>query len=146
MRGFCAVLAGLLALALAGGVYLARGAGESAQPEPPAPQDEITETVAVALPELTPQELAGKAVFAEYCATCHGPHGGGVAEIGPPLVYPGYGATELSDADIVAVVRQGVAMKRWKISDMPGVVGISGDEIRAAIAYLRAVQRANGIR
>lgn len=74
----------------------------------------------------------GKAVFATYCASCHGPEGAGL--IGPNLTDAEilHGS---SHAEIVAVVRDGVPSKA-----MPAWSGIlQPDQIDEVAAYVKSI-------
>lgn len=83
--------------------------------------------VAVDDPELS----AGRAVYAENCATCHGTAGGGAA--GTPLNEGSVVATFPEIEDQVAVVADGG-------EQMPPFAGVLTDEqIRAVVRYTREV-------
>lgn len=43
-------------------------------------------------------------------------------------------------------VRQGVRGHHWRFGDVPPVEGVSDEELAQIVAYVRTVQRANGIR
>lgn len=40
---------------------------------------------------------------------------------------------------------QGVRAHHWSFGDMPAVIGLAPADVEPIIAYVRAVQRANGI-
>lgn len=101
--------------------------------------------VKVTLPPLAGDAKIGQRVFAARCAACHGPDAGGVEGAGPPLVHAYYRPGHHGDAAFYLAATNGVRAHHWRFGDMPPVEGITRAEIAAAVAYVRAVQRANGI-
>ncbi|WP_299363290.1 cytochrome c [uncultured Paracoccus sp.] len=87
----------------------------------------------------------GAAAFTASCANCHGRDAAGVDGAGPPLVHRIYEPGHHADMAIVLAVRQGVRAHHWQFGDMAAVEGVSDGELAAIIAYLRELQRANGI-
>ena len=126
------------AMILAAALALAPGA-------PRAGADAVAEVVAVTLPELAGDAAIGQRVFGARCAACHGASAGGVEGAGPPLVHDYYKPGHHGDMAFVLAAQQGVRAHHWRFGDMPPVTGISRAEIVAAIAFVRQVQRANGI-
>lgn len=102
--------------------------------------------VEVTLPNLTAIAREGRSAFIRSCAACHGENGGGRDGIGPPLVHVLYKAGHHGDAAFLLAARSGVRQHHWRFGDMPPVEGISEGEIAGIVAYIRALQRANGIR
>ncbi|OAN47858.1 cytochrome c [Magnetospirillum moscoviense] len=96
-------------------------------------------------PSLTGAALAGKAVFERVCATCHGTALRGTDQ-GPPLIHawyaPGGGH---DDSQVLKVLREGTKGHMWKLGDMPKPEGLKPGEDKPALAYVRAMQAANGI-
>ncbi|CAA7612612.1 conserved exported hypothetical protein [Magnetospirillum sp. LM-5] len=96
-------------------------------------------------PSLTGAALAGKAVFERVCATCHGTALRG-SDQGPPLIHawyaPGGGH---DDSQVLKVLREGTKGHMWKLGDMPKPEGLKAGEDKPALAYVRAMQAANGI-
>lgn len=130
----------LLAILGLSGLYLRPGA-EVAVPAPAA---------ARALAEVSRPELAGEAemgarAFTAFCASCHGETAGGLAGKGPPLIHRIYEPGHHGDGAIMAAVRNGSRAHHWPFGDMPPVEGITDAEIGSIIAFIRAVQKANGI-
>lgn len=106
----------------------------------------IAEMVAVTLPErLEPAEQRGQAVFSARCAECHGPNLGGIDGSGPPLVHKYYEPGHHADMAFVLAAANGVSAHHWSFGDMPPVEGITRAELIDVIAYVRRVQRENGI-
>ena len=88
---------------------------------------------------------AGRIAFAEECAGCHGRLAGGT-ERGPDLIQPAYGRRARSDAQFRRAVREGMPARRGGYGEMPAVKGVSERRLDRMIAFLREVQRVNGIR
>lgn len=101
--------------------------------------------VQVTLPELTGEAALGAKAFAGLCATCHGADAGGINGAGPPLVHKIYEPGHHGDGAFLRAARQGVRSHHWPFGDMPPVTGATDADIRAIIAYVRAVQKENGI-
>ena len=99
----------------------------------------------VTVPQLTDIQMQGEAVFKTNCASCHGVNAAGKDGFGPPLVHRIYEPSHHGDMAFVLAVKQGVRAHHWKFGNMPPVAGVSDPEIQAIIAYVRALQRANGI-
>ena len=95
---------------------------------------------------LAPEEQIGKRAFDAVCAECHGPNAAGREGMGPPLVHDYYKPSHHADMAFVMAAQNGVRAHHWTFGDMPAQSGLSGADVKAIIAYVRAVQRANGIR
>jgi hypothetical protein len=100
---------------------------------------------ALVRPVLTGPALAGQAVFERVCASCHGVSLRGTDQ-GPPLLHAWYapGAGH-DDAQVLQVLRNGAKGHMWKFGDMPKPEGLKPGEDKPALAYVRAMQAANGI-
>lgn len=94
---------------------------------------------------LAPEEQIGKRAFDAVCAQCHGPNAAGRESMGPPLVHDYYKPSHHADMAFVMAVQNGVRAHHWTFGDMPAQSGLTGADVKAIIAYVRAVQRANGI-
>lgn len=102
--------------------------------------------VAVTLPEqLSPQAKIGETAFLEKCAACHGVAGSGTEGIAPPLVHKIYEPSHHGDASFERAAQNGVTSHHWPFGDMPPVDGVTRGDVKNIIAYVRQVQRANGI-
>ena len=88
---------------------------------------------------------AGRIAFAEEFAGCHGRLARG-NERGPDLIQPDYGRRVRSDAQFRRAVREGIPVPRAGYGAMPAVKGVSERRLDRMIAFLREVQRVNGIR
>lgn len=99
----------------------------------------------VRVPTLSAVATAGKGIFDANCATCHGQNGAGVDGAGPPLVHIIYEPNHHADIAFYMAVKQGVRTHHWRFGDMPPVTSVSEEETTKIIAYIRELQRANGI-
>ena len=101
--------------------------------------------VDVTVPELDTLALAGKAAFDANCASCHGANAAGQDGVAPPLVHIIYEPNHHGDRAFYLAAQQGVRAHHWPFGDMPPVEGVSEAEIGRIVAYVRTLQRANGI-
>lgn len=100
----------------------------------------------VVVPTLAGAALEGEAAFETYCQRCHGENAAGKDGFGPPLVHRIYVPGHHSDAAFFSAAANGARAHHWGFGDMPPVEGISAAEVEVVVAYVRALQRANGIR
>lgn len=104
-----------------------------------------TAVVEVKVPAtFTDLAAAGRPAFAKNCAPCHGAVAGGTDK-GPPLVHPIYEPNHHADISFTLAVRRGSRSHHWMFGNMPPVPGVTDAKIPAIIAYVRELQRANGI-
>ncbi len=96
-------------------------------------------------PALSAEAGRGAALFANKCLACHGPNAAG-SDKGPPLVHKIYEPGHHADEAFYRAVQQGVQSHHWPFGNMAPMVDVSDDEIGQIIAYVRALQVANGIR
>ena len=138
------ILAALVGAAIAGGLMFftmlpvrdsvsARGRGNSADRQVMPPD------------ELTAEATMGERAFNAVCADCHGERGAGKAGFGPPLIHKIYERSEHGDAACHLAVRNGVRAHHWTFGDMPPQSGLTTADVNTIVAYVREVQRANGI-
>ena len=134
----------VLVIAAVGGIFWwwTSGAEKMAIP---GRENQIPIVSGIIIPELDAGELAGKAAFEENCAACHGVNAAGNDGFGPPLVHVIYEPNHHGDGAFVVAARNGVRAHHWKFGDMPPVEGITDDEVVLIVAYVRKLQRANGI-
>lgn len=128
-----AILAGVAALGTVAGVYLFSGG------------DQQGVMVDVLVPPLDAEEQHGAELYARNCASCHGDNGAGREGVGPPLVHIIYEPSHHPDGAFYAAVQLGVRAHHWEYGDMPRLSHVTEPEITQIIAYIRALQRANGI-
>ena len=141
VTGF-ALLAVAAALGAAGWVAL--------RPDPrPAspPQAAGGAMVAVTLPaSLSAEAETGARIFGQVCAACHGQNAAGVEGSGPPLVHRIYEPSHHGDEAFQLAVARGVSAHHWRFGNMPPVAGLTRGDVAMVVAYVRALQEANGIR
>jgi len=104
-----------------------------------------TANTSVTLPDLSGTAAEGAELFTQYCVACHGESGGG-SDAGPPLIHKIYEPNHHADQAFLVAALYGVRQHHWQFGNMPPVEGISQDEVIKIVSYVRAVQRANGIR
>ncbi|MEJ8474630.1 c-type cytochrome [Roseibium algae] len=114
-----------------------------AQPE--TTEDFGTPLVKVEVPKLQGEAKAGKGLFNGNCASCHGANAAGREGVAPPLVHRIYEPSHHSDGAFVIAALQGVRAHHWPFGDMPKVEGVTQEDVVKIIAYVRALQKANGI-
>ena len=105
------------------------------------PEDE---TVAVTVPTLSATASIGEQTFEKVCSECHGENAGG-SKKGPPLIHPYYRPGHHADGAIRNAIAVGVRPHHWKFGAMPAQPKVKVTEIQPLIAYIREMQRANGI-
>ena len=144
-------LAIVVALVVIGGsAFLLRNAADR-QDAGMAPEDGAGAAQGAALAEvrvpdsLGPTALIGKRVFEAKCASCHGRNAAGQSGIAPPLVHQIYRPAHHADAAFLLAARSGVRAHHWNFGDMPPVEGLTDADVKAVAAYVRELQRANGI-
>ncbi len=99
----------------------------------------------VKVPPLAGAALAGEKIFNANCGSCHGKNASGKDGIAPPLVHKIYEPSHHSDMAFVLAAKQGVRQHHWSFGNMPPMPDISDQQMSDIIAYVRTLQRANGI-
>ena len=133
----------LLILALIGGAYFWFS---NAYKETSVSNDIAAPIVLVKIPSsLSPKAQAGQMKFEENCASCHGKNAAGQAGIAPPLVHKIYEPSHHGDESFQRAAAYGVRAHHWPFGNMPPVDGLNRTEVADIIAYVRELQRANGI-
>ena len=95
--------------------------------------------------EFSPQAQMGQRAFEAKCASCHGENAAGQNGVAPPLVHKIYEPSHHGDMAFVLAAQNGVRAHHWEFGNMPAVEGVTRSDILAIVAYIRALQRANGI-
>lgn len=92
-----------------------------------------------------PQEFeSGKNKFVAMCSVCHGNWAEGT-DVGPPLVDIVYEPSHHSDRLFLSAIDNGVTQHHWEFGDMPPIPGVSVEDALEMIAFIRWLQRENGI-
>ena len=99
----------------------------------------------VAVPELSGVAKAGEGLFNNYCASCHGANASGQEGKAPPLVHVIYEPNHHGDESFQLAAQNGARAHHWPFGNMPPIEGITKDEVTKIVAYVRALQRENGI-
>ena len=109
--------------------------------------DEGRPIVSVNVPAtLSAQALLGQKTYAANCASCHGRNAAGQDGVAPPLVHIIYEPGHHGDESFQRAVAQGVRAHHWPFGDMSPVDGLTREDVADVVAYIRELQRANGIR
>ena len=95
--------------------------------------------------EFSANAQLGKRVFDGACAACHGANAAGQNGMAPPLVHKIYEPSHHGDAAFLLAAKQGVRAHHWKFGNMPPVEGVTPGDVKMVVAYVRELQRANGI-
>ncbi len=102
--------------------------------------------VDVTVPEtLSANAEIGKVVFEAKCAICHGENAAGQDGVAPPLVHKIYEPSHHGDAAFLLAAKNGVRAHHWRFGNMPPVEDVTDGDVKMIIAYVRELQRANGI-
>ena len=102
--------------------------------------------VALVVPaSFSDQEQIGKRAFDAVCAACHGVNAQGKQGVAPPLVHKIYEPNHHGDMAFVLAAKNGVRSHHWKFGNMPPVKGVTQGDVLNIVAYVRALQRENGI-
>ncbi|PLX37163.1 MAG: cytochrome C [Hyphomicrobiales bacterium] len=104
----------------------------------------LDHVVEISMPPLSGAAATGQALFSENCSSCHGENAVGGAG-GPPLVHNIYEPNHHGDVAFHRAVQIGVMPHHWKFGAMPPVPHVRPDEVESIIAFVRTLQRANGI-
>jgi cytochrome c len=104
-----------------------------------------TSEIRVKIPELSQTAKQGQTLFDTNCAACHGNNAAGTKQ-GPPLIHKIYEPSHHGDASFQLAAKYGVRAHHWPYGNMPPVAGVTETEVNSIIAYVRELQRANGIR
>ncbi|SFQ02740.1 c-type cytochrome [Tranquillimonas alkanivorans] len=96
-------------------------------------------------PELSAEAQIGKRAFEAVCATCHGTNAAGRNGFAPPLVHKIYEPSHHSDRAFLNAAENGVQSHHWNFGNMPPVDGLTRADVKYIAAYVRELQRENGI-
>jgi mono/diheme cytochrome c family protein len=107
----------------------------------------VAVTLAGEEPDSNPGEgdiVAGRALFFQNCAACHGADLLGTAQ-GPPFLDVIYAPNHHSDEAFQRAVAFGVTPHHWNFGPMAPIPGLSRDEVTSIVAFVRSEQQAAGI-
>lgn len=94
---------------------------------------------------LSPLARNGKLAFEAKCAACHGDNATGREGAAPPLVHKIYEPGHHGDQSFFMAVQNGVRAHHWPFGNMPPVPGLTRGDVKGIVAYVRELQRENGI-
>lgn len=102
--------------------------------------------VDVMVPEtLSANAEIGKLAYDAKCVVCHGANAAGQDGVAPPLVHKIYEPSHHGDAAFLLAAKNGVRAHHWRFGNMPPVEGVTDGDVKMIVAYVRELQRANGI-
>lgn len=102
--------------------------------------------VEVALPaELSANAQIGKTAFESKCSECHGTNAAGQNGVAPPLVHKIYEPSHHGDEAFWIAAQRGVRAHHWQFGNMAPIEGLTRSDVMMIVAYVRELQRANGI-
>ena len=87
----------------------------------------------------------GKVVFETKCAVCHGANAAGQNGVAPPLVHKIYEPSHHGDEAFWIAAQRGVRAHHWRFGNMPAIEGVTRADVMMVAAYVRELQRENGI-
>ncbi len=101
---------------------------------------------AVSVPgTLSENAQIGSRAYEANCASCHGANAAGRDGIAPPLVHIIYEPNHHGDESFQRAAALGVQSHHWRFGNMPPVEEVTRADVTMIIAYIRELQRANGI-
>lgn len=100
---------------------------------------------AVTVPSLSFLEQQGEVLFNASCAACHGQNAAGKEGVAPPLVHTIYRPNHHSDQSFQRAAKLGVRQHHWRFGNMPPVNNVTVEDVQKIIAYVRTLQKENGI-
>jgi len=86
----------------------------------------------------------GESSYLDNCQVCHGRLGSGARQ-GPPLVHKTYEPSHHPDMAFHLAVKNGVRQHHWNFGDMPPQLHVSPERTADIAAYIRTIQRKQGI-
>jgi cytochrome c len=140
------IIALTVVVILVGGFWWKGQSGDTAARAPTGATSAGAAIVEVTLPQsLSNNAQIGKLAFDAKCAVCHGENGGGQDGVAPPLVHKIYEPSHHGDASFLLAAKNGVRAHHWRFGNMPSVEGVTDGDVKMIVAYVRELQRANGI-
>lgn len=95
-------------------------------------------------PAATPEINLGKMNYQAFCQECHGLNGAGTDK-GPTFLHKVYHPGHHGDQSFFLAVKNGSRAHHWPFGDMKPVPGVNDSQVAKIVAYVRALQKANGI-
>lgn len=143
----------LKTIAITGAIIIALGVGATFLPLGDDPvtgnsgePSDVSDIAHVTLPDtLTQNAQIGQRAYEANCAACHGINAAGQEGVAPPLVHIIYEPSHHADESFQRAVALGVRAHHWPFGNMPAVEGLTRGDVTLITAYIRELQRANGI-
>ncbi|MFQ5948658.1 MAG: c-type cytochrome, partial [Acidimicrobiia bacterium] len=88
---------------------------------------------------------AGRQLYLDRCAGCHGIEAKGTAQ-GPPLVDEIYRPSHHADGAFLVAIIRGAPQHHWDFGPMPPQEGLTDREVTDIVGYVRYLQTEAGIR
>ena len=146
MRKTSLLIAGIASISLFAGYQMLQPATDIKTTGAKVEASAATAMVQVTLPTtLTATAQLGQTAFDAKCAACHGLNAAGNVNAAPPLIHKIYEPSHHGDESFQRAVSQGVQAHHWRFGNMARVDGLTRADVTNIIAYIREVQRANGI-
>ena len=82
--------------------------------------------------------------FQQFCSGCHGKWANG-SDQGPPLVHVYYRPSHHGDQSFYTAALSGAGQHHWNFGPMEPVPGITRQDVKAIIPFIRWLQREMGI-
>ena len=105
------------------------------------------EATAVAVPpagNVPAEHQKGEAVFNRFCMPCHGKAAAGT-DRGPTFISRIYEPSHHGDPVFLLAPRMGVRAHHWPFGDMPKIEGVTDEDLKEIVGYVRWLQRQAGI-
>ncbi|MBL1241815.1 MAG: c-type cytochrome [OCS116 cluster bacterium] len=99
----------------------------------------------VSAADLSAFEAAGKELFDASCAGCHGDNAAGVEGAGPTFISKIYEPSHHADIAFYRAAKMGVRAHHWPYGNMPAQPQVNEADIEKIVAYIRRLQKENGI-
>jgi len=99
----------------------------------------------ISIPQLNTAQTRGRELFDANCSVCHGKNATG-SDNGPSLVQKIYQPRIHADGAFFIAVKSGARAHHWQFGSMMPVAGVEKSEVALIVQYVRALQRANGIK
>ena len=100
----------------------------------------------ITLPKiLTASAQNGKRIYDVKCAHCHGENAVGQNKVAPPLIHKIYESNHHGDESFQRAVALVVSSHHWPFGNIPSIEGITRNDVKLIISYIRKIQNINGI-
>ena len=99
----------------------------------------------ISIPQLNTAQIRGRELFDANCSVCHGKNVAG-SDNGPSLIQKIYHPRFHADGAFFIAVKSGARAHHWQFGPMLPVAGVEKSEVALIVQYVRALQRANGIK